>query len=91
MQVPTLVLIGGKDVQVDTTADGGPLERAAAGKANITFAYPANANHVFKEDTRTPAERAASPGGGYNEDGTRLDPEALATTLGWLRALFALP
>jgi len=89
VEVPTLVLIGRKDLQVDATADGGPLEQAAAGKGNVTFAYPANANHVFKEDTRTPAEAAAAPGSGYNEDGTRLDPEALETILGWLGGALA--
>jgi pimeloyl-ACP methyl ester carboxylesterase len=85
VEIPTLVLIGRRDVQIDAVADGRPLELAAAGKDNVTFAYPANANHVFKEDTRLPAEVAAAPGNGYNEDGTRLDPEALDLIIGWLR------
>lgn len=89
VEIPALVLIGRKDLQVDATADGRPLEQAAAGKSNVTFAYPANANHVFKEDTRTPAELAAAPGTGYNEDGTHLDPEALETILGWLGGALA--
>ena len=89
MEVPTLVLIGRKDLQVDATADGGPLERAAAGKDNVTFAYPENANHVFKEDTRTLAEVLVAPGNGYNEHGTHLDPQALETILGWLREVLA--
>jgi pimeloyl-ACP methyl ester carboxylesterase len=89
VEIPTLVLIGRKDLQVDASADGGPLERAAAGKDNVTFAYPANANHVFKEDTRTLAEVVVAPGNGYNEDGTHLDPEALETILGWLREVLA--
>jgi uncharacterized protein len=87
--IPTLVLIGRKDLQIDATLDGGPLEQAATGKNNVTFAYPANANHVFKEDTRTPAEVAAAPGDAYNQDGTHLDPEALETILGWLRGVLA--
>jgi dienelactone hydrolase len=85
VEIPTLVLIGGKDVQVDAHADGDPLQAAAAAMTNVTFAFPAHANHVFKEDTRTPEETAAAPGAGYNEDGTRLDPEALKLILGWLR------
>jgi hypothetical protein len=85
----TLVLIGRKDLQIDATADGGPLEQAAAGRDNVTFVYPANANHVFREDTRTLAEVAAAPGSGYNEDGTHLDPEALETVLGWLGGVLA--
>jgi hypothetical protein len=89
VDIPTLILIGRKDLQVDATADGVPLEQAAAGKDNITFAYPANANHVFKEDTRTPAEQAAAPGDGYNEDGIHLDPEALSAVLDWLHGVLA--
>lgn len=84
MQIPTLVLIGGHDVQIDAGADGGPLQAAADGMANVAFAFPPNANHVFKEDTRSPAEVAASPGNGYNEPGTHLDPESLQTILDWL-------
>lgn len=88
VRIPALVLIGGKDVQVDEHLDGDPLRRAAAGMANVTFAFPPRANHVLKEDTRTPAEVAASPGNGYNDPGTRLDPESLTTILDWLTALF---
>jgi uncharacterized protein len=88
VEIPTLVLIGRKDVQIDAVADGHPLEQAAADNQNVTFAYPANANHVFKEDTRLPAEVAAAPGNGYNAAGTHLDTEALDTILSWLsRAL----
>jgi len=83
--VPALVLIGGRDIQVDATADGGPLQAAAAGSPGITFAFPPNANHVVKEELRPAAEVAAAPGSGYNEDGTRLDPEAVEVVLGWLR------
>ncbi len=87
VEVPALILIGRKDLQVDAIADGGPLEQAAAGKDNFTFVYPANANHVFKEDTRAPAEAAMAPGNGYNEDGAHLDPEALEVILGWLHGV----
>ncbi|WP_434619936.1 alpha/beta hydrolase family protein [Arthrobacter sp. A5] len=76
-QIPTLVLIGGSDVQIDMHADGDPLQEAAAGMSNVTFAFPPNANHVFKEDMRSPAEVAASPGNGYNDPDTHLDPESL--------------
>ncbi|MGV1004974.1 MAG: alpha/beta hydrolase family protein [Candidatus Nanopelagicales bacterium] len=87
VQIPTLILIGAKDVQVDARADGQPLQKAAEGCANVTFAFPENANHVLKEDTRTAAEIAAAPGTGYNEPGTRLDPEALDAILNWLAAV----
>lgn len=90
VEIPTLVLIGGKDLQIDASLDGEPLERAAIGKDNVTFAYPANANHVFKEDVRTLAEVVASPGTGYNKNGTRLDPEAFATILDWLHKVLSV-
>ncbi|MGO4860095.1 hypothetical protein [Arthrobacter sp. 2MCAF14] len=85
VKIPTLVLIGGRDVQIDARADGDPLQETAAGMTNVTFAFPPNANHVFKEDTRNPAEVAATPGNGYNAPGTHLDPESLETILAWLR------
>lgn len=85
VEIPTLVLIGGRDVQIDQTLDGGPLQEAAGGMPNVAFAFPPDANHVFKQDHRTPAEVAASPGNGYNEDGTRLDPESVETILAWIR------
>lgn len=88
VRIPTLVLIGGSDVQIDLHADGDPLQHAAAGMANVTFAFPPTANHVFKEDTRTPAEVASTPGNGYNGAGTHLDPESLSTILTWLRTVF---
>ncbi len=81
-----LVLIGGRDVQIDRHADGDPLQEAAAGMSNVTFAFPPNANHVFKEDTRSPAEVAASPGNGYNDPNTHLDPESVELILAWLKA-----
>ncbi len=84
VRIPTLVLIGGHDLQVDLHADGDPLQAAAAAMPNVTFAFPPNANHVLKEDTRTAAEVIATPGNGYNAAGTRLDPEALNTILTWL-------
>ena len=87
VEVPTLVVIGGHDVQVDVHLDGDPLQQAAAGMAGVTFAFPPDANHVLKHDTRTPQEVAASPGNGYNTEGTSLDPEALDVVLGWMRAV----
>jgi uncharacterized protein len=84
VRIPTLVLIGGHDLQVDTHADGDPLQAAAAGMPNVAFAFPSTANHVLKEDTRTAAELIATPGNGYNADGTHLDPEALNIMVTWL-------
>ncbi|UNK69580.1 alpha/beta fold hydrolase [Microbacterium sp. H1-D42] len=89
VQVPALVLIGRKDAQVDADLDGGPLQAAAAGMAEVTFAFPANANHVLKQDLRSPQERAAAPGSGYNEPDAVLDPEAAETIRTWIRDLLS--
>jgi hypothetical protein len=85
VEIPTLVLIGGKDIQIDARADGEPLREAASGNANVTFAFPANANHVFKEDARPISEIAASRDPRYNEVDARLDSESLAIILDWLK------
>lgn len=83
-ELPTLVLIGEKDLQVDVALDGGPLQAAAAARRNIAFAFPPNANHVLKEELRP--KTGIVPGTGYNEAGTRLDPEAVGLIVDWLRA-----
>jgi pimeloyl-ACP methyl ester carboxylesterase len=85
VDVPVLVIIGKKDLQVDWQADGEPLQRAAAGHANVTFLFPEDANHVLKYEPRPrselpPAEIANS----YNGPDTRLDPQAMASILAWL-------
>lgn len=87
VDVPVLVVIGKRDIQVDWQADVGPLQRAAAGRPDARFLFPENANHVLKHEPRprsalVPAEVAS----GYNGPDTRLDPEAEAGILEWLSA-----
>lgn len=87
VNVPVLVIIGKKDVQVDWQTDGEPLQRAAAGQKEATFLFPENANHVLKQELRprselVPAEMEES----YNGPDTHLDQEALASILKWLAA-----
>jgi uncharacterized protein len=87
VDVPVLVIIGKRDLQVDWQADGEPLQHAAAGHGKVTFLFPENANHVLKQELRSrselvPAEVAQS----YNGPDTRLDPQALASILEWLAA-----
>jgi hypothetical protein len=89
--IPTLVLIGGRDIQIDVHADGDPLHAVAAGMPNVSFAFPPNANHVFKEETRSAAEVAAAPGAGYNDPDAHLDPESLTTIVTWLETIFHAP
>lgn len=87
IDVPVLVVIGKKDIQVDWRTDGEPLQRATAGHPNVTFIFPENANHVLKQEPRSRAElNAATVGAKYNAPGARLDPDALASILAWLRA-----
>ena len=87
VNVPVLVIIGKKDVQVDWQTDGEPLKLAAAGQEEVTFLFPENANHVLKQELRpredvVQAEAMVS----YNSPDTRLDPQALASIREWLAA-----
>jgi len=81
--LPTLVLIGGKDLQVDAQADGTSLQAATSGMPNVTFAFPPDANHVFKHETRTPAEVVASSTA-YNDADTQLDAESVRIIVDWI-------
>ncbi|MCB0910462.1 MAG: alpha/beta hydrolase [Propionibacteriaceae bacterium] len=85
VRLPTLVVIGRKDAQVDADLDGRPLQDAAAGMDHVTFAFPANANHVLKAEERSVAEVVASRDLRYNDPGSRLDPEATDLITSWLR------
>jgi uncharacterized protein len=82
---PVLVLIGKKDVQIDWREDGGALARAVGGRPNVSFDFPANANHVLKHET-TPRDQldAATVGLRYNAPDAALDGEAVQTILDWL-------
>jgi len=81
---PVLVIIGQKDIQIDWQADGEVLE-AAAGD-NVTFSYPANANHVMKLEEKPVEELTAADGANYNTADRVLDPEVVQTILDWLAA-----
>ncbi len=84
---PVLVIIGKKDLQVDWQADGEPLKLAAAGHGNVTFLFPENANHVLKQELLPRSELVlARAMESYNSPDARLDPEALASILDWLKA-----
>jgi alpha-beta hydrolase superfamily lysophospholipase len=87
VDVPTLVIIGKKDRQVDWQTDGGPLQRSAAGHTNMTFLFPENTNHVLKEELGSESE-AALPNAipRYNAPDTRLDPAAMSSVVTWLTA-----
>ncbi|HMA36738.1 MAG TPA: alpha/beta fold hydrolase [Chloroflexia bacterium] len=85
VDVPVLVLIGQKDLQVDWQADGEQLQRAATGRAQVSFLFPENANHVLKQELRPRSELVpAAVAASYNGPETHLDAQALAGILAWL-------
>jgi alpha-beta hydrolase superfamily lysophospholipase len=87
VDAPVLIVIGKKDVQVDWQADGDPLQRTAAGRPNVTFVFPENANHVLKHEPRPRGELVqAEMANSYNDPDARLDPEGMAAILEWLQA-----
>ena len=87
VDVPVLVIIGEKDMQVDWRADGEPLQRATTGRDNVTFLFPENADHVLKEELRPRSElRLAQVMENYNSPDARLDPQAMNSILTWLAA-----
>jgi uncharacterized protein len=87
IDVPTLIIIGKKDIQVDWRADGEPLKHAAAGNAHVSFLFPEDANHVLKHEPRPRSElNPAQTVTGYNASDARLDPDAMASIIQWLGA-----
>ena len=85
VDVPVLVIIGKKDLQIDWLADGEKLQQAAAGHKEVTFLFPENANHVLKQELRPRSDLVpAAITQSYNGPDTRLDPQALASILAWL-------
>jgi hypothetical protein len=85
VDVPTLVIIGKKDLQVDWQADGAPLQRAVMGRANVTFLFPENANHILKHEAQ-PRSELTQPEATmrYNAPDAHLDPGAIADIVAWL-------
>ncbi len=84
VQVPVLVLIGEKNIQIDGHADGEPPQEAAGGIAHVTFDFPPNVNHVLKEELRDRTIDAASLSAAHNAADTRLNPRSLGDILDWL-------
>ncbi|MDD4860122.1 MAG: hypothetical protein PHR56_07990 [Dehalococcoidales bacterium] len=81
---PALVIIGKKDIQVDYQLDGAPLELAAKGHANVSFAYPENANHVLKYEPRPRSALTSADALTYNAADRVLDTETLGIIKDWL-------
>ncbi|HAN05366.1 MAG TPA: alpha/beta hydrolase [Elusimicrobia bacterium] len=87
VKAPVLLVIGGKDMQVDRRLDGAPLEKALAGNKSASFAYPADADHLLKHEPK-PREQLVPllVQNNYNAAGRELDGEALKVIIDWLRS-----
>jgi uncharacterized protein len=80
VDVPVLVVIGKKDIQVNWKDDGELLQRAAAGRADVTFVFPDDANHVIKHEPHPLGELTAEAlFAAYNADDAVLDAAATST------------
>jgi hypothetical protein len=85
IDVPTLVVIGKKDIQVDWRADGDRLQEAGGGDAQVSFVFPEDANHVLKHEPRPRSElNAAQAVSSYNAPDATLDPNAMTNIVEWL-------
>jgi uncharacterized protein len=85
VRVPVLIVIGKKDLQVDWQADGEPLQRAAAGRTDVSFLFPESANHVLKHEPRPREELGQGEAmNRYNAPEASLDPETVAAIAAWL-------
>jgi len=83
IDIPVLVVIGKKDIQVNWEVDGAKLQAAAAGKANITFNFPDNANHILEYEAKDKsAINLTDPG--YNTPDRVLDGPTVDTITAWL-------
>jgi uncharacterized protein len=86
INVPLLVIIGKKDMQIDWQVDGSRWGALAKERSNITLVYPENANHVLKHEPRpreqlTPADIMNS----YSAAETVLDSQVVETISAWLK------
>jgi alpha-beta hydrolase superfamily lysophospholipase len=87
VRVPVLIIIGKKDLQVDWHADADPLQRAAAGRSDVSFLFPGDANHVLKHEPRPREELVQGEAiARYNAPDASLDPDTVAAIVAWLTA-----
>jgi len=87
VEVPVLVVIGKKDLQVDYQTDGSVLQKLAETHDNITVAITENANHVLKHEEMPRNELTAQHAmETYSAEGIPLDEETVNAITGWLGA-----
>jgi uncharacterized protein len=85
IDVPMLIVIGKKDIQINWQTDGAALEAATAKNSAVTFAYPPNANHVLKNEPTPREQLSAQSALRYNAADTELDPETVGIIVDWLK------
>lgn len=83
--VPTLVVIGKKDIQVNWEVDGDLLQAATAGLTNIVYEFPGNANHVLKYEPKPREQLTPADVLEYNTEGEVLDEETVQVIVDWLK------
>ncbi len=87
VNVPVLIVLGKKDIQVDWQTNGPLFEAVAKEHKNITVVHSENANHVLKFEPKHRSElTAAEVMGSYSADNVPLDPEPVAAITAWLQA-----
>ena len=84
LDVPALVVMGKKDVQVDWQADGALLQTATVNITHIAYEFPENADHVLKYQPKPREELTQADARDYNMTGRVLDPEAVRVIIDWL-------
>lgn len=87
IEVPVLIVLGKKDIQVDWQTDGAIFESVAKKHDNITIRYIENANHVLKFEPTPRAQLVpAEVANTYSADDVLLDPNAVEIITTWLRS-----
>lgn len=86
VNVPVLIVIGKKDIQVDWQADGTVFEEIAKNHSNLTVEFAENANHVLKYEPRDRNKlNAVEVGNTYNADDRVVDQEVIGIIDSWLK------
>jgi uncharacterized protein len=89
IEVPVLVLQGGKDIQVDQS-EARRLEAALrAAKRDVIYHLSPDASHVLKHEPKAVAELMADRAGvqaTYSADGIPIDSDVVTALVAWIRA-----
>lgn len=85
VEAPMLLIIGQKDLQVNSKVDGKILEEIAGNLNKVTVYFPEKADHVLKhEEAELEELKPSTVAMKYNEAGRVLDAETMETITDWL-------